>query len=343
MMSVKSLVLPGWWRSLFVTTLFCLFISTMTLSVWGGGYYIHVAISFGFGYSALFFSWLIDRWFPAVPRMMEVALSLTACLAVGLLNARFWTSDFFAISDMVPVGLMGLLFSAMCYFYFLSKENQAIAERELETIKREKAEQERALLLSQLKQLQSQMEPHFLFNTLANISALMSHDVDKAKQMLEQLTALLRSTLNSSRQETTCVADEVALIEAYLSIQRIRLGDRLRFHIVVDDGLQQTELPPMLLQPLVENAIIHGIEPKRDGGSVTLTIARHEQCLNIEVKDTGVGLSHNSSHNSSHNGSGVGLSNLKQRLETLFAGQASLSVTEPPCGGTCVRLSWPLA
>ncbi|MDE1022927.1 histidine kinase, partial [Escherichia coli] len=87
---------------------------------------------------------------------------------------------------------------------------------ELESIKREKAEQERALLLSQLKQMQSQIEPHFLFNTLANISALMSQDVDKAKQMLDQLTALLRATLKISREEHTTIENEIALIEAYL-------------------------------------------------------------------------------------------------------------------------------
>ncbi|MCV5754173.1 histidine kinase, partial [Escherichia coli] len=86
------------------------------------------------------------------------------------------------------------------YFYFHSREKEAIAQRELESIKRENAEQERALLLSQLKQMQSQIEPHFLFNTLANISALMSQDVDKAKQMLDQLTALLRATLKNSRE-----------------------------------------------------------------------------------------------------------------------------------------------
>ncbi|MGR4989934.1 sensor histidine kinase [Vibrio rotiferianus] len=338
MCSAKSVVENGWLRSLLVTTVFCLFISAMTLSVWGGPYYVHVLVSFGFGYSAIFFSWLIDRLFPTIPRMIEVVCSLVACLLFGVINAQFWLGEYFGISDMIPVGLMGLLFSGMCYFYFYSREKEAVAQRELESIKREKAEQDRALLLSQLKQMQSQIEPHFLFNTLANISALMSQDVDKAKLMLEQLTALLRATLKSSREEHTTIDDETALIEAYLGIQQIRLGERLSYQIEVEEGLGRTELPPMMLQPLIENAIIHGIEPKREGGEVSLQIKREQQNLQIEVRDTGVGLN----HVSGHMGSGVGLSNLKQRIEALFLGKGEVSISESAQGGVCIRLSWPI-
>ncbi|MFN1581558.1 sensor histidine kinase [Vibrio rotiferianus] len=338
MCSAKSVVESGWLRSLLVTTVFCLFISAMTLSVWGGPYYVHVLVSFGFGYSAIFFSWLIDRLFPTIPRMIEVVCSLVACLLFGVINAQFWLGEYFGISDMIPVGLMGLLFSGMCYFYFYSREKEAVAQRELESIKREKAEQDRALLLSQLKQMQSQIEPHFLFNTLANISALMSQDVDKAKLMLEQLTALLRATLKSSREEHTTIDNETALIEAYLGIQQTRLGDRLSYKIEVEEGLGRTELPPMMLQPLIENAIIHGIEPKREGGEVSLQIKREQQNLQIEVRDTGVGLS----HVSGHMGSGVGLSNLKQRVEALFLGKGEVSISESAQGGVCIRLSWPI-
>ncbi|WP_182026099.1 sensor histidine kinase [Vibrio rotiferianus] len=338
MCSAKSVVESGWLRSLLVTTVFCLFISAMTLSVWGGPYYVHVLVSFGFGYSAIFFSWLIDRLFPTIPRMIEVVCSLVACLLFGVINAQFWLGEYFGISDMIPVGLMGLLFSGMCYFYFYSREKEAVAQRELESIKREKAEQDRALLLSQLKQMQSQIEPHFLFNTLANISALMSQDVDKAKLMLEQLTALLRATLKSSREEHTTIDNETALLEAYLGIQQTRLGDRLSYKIEVEEGLGRTELPPMMLQPLIENAIIHGIEPKREGGEVSLLIKREQQNLQIEVRDTGVGLN----HVSGHMGSGVGLSNLKQRVEALFLGKGEVSISESAQGGVCIRLSWPI-
>ncbi|MBM4901495.1 sensor histidine kinase [Vibrio parahaemolyticus] len=338
MCSAKSMVASGWQRSVVVTTLFCLFISGMTLSVWGGPYYVHVLVSFGFGYSALFFSWLIDKLFPTIPRMLEIALSLTACLLFGVINAQFWLGEYFGISGMLPVLLMGLLFSGMCYFYFHSREKEAIAQRELESIKRENAEQERALLLSQLKQMQSQIEPHFLFNTLANISALMSQDVDKAKQMLDQLTALLRATLKTSREEHTTVENEITLIDAYLGIQKIRLGERLSYTIEVQEGLGNTELPPMMLQPLVENAIIHGIEPKREGGEVQLLIKQEKQLLQIEVKDTGVGLSHVSNHSDS----GIGLSNLKQRMDALFAGKGQVSISESSEGGVSVRLSWPM-
>ncbi|WP_319534767.1 histidine kinase [uncultured Vibrio sp.] len=338
MFSGKSMDKGGWRRSVVETSLFCLFIAVMTLFVWGGPLYIHLLVSFGFGYSAIFFSWLIDKLFPTIPRVIEIAISLTACLLVGVINAQFWLGDYFGISGMLPIGLMGLLFSAMCFFYFHSREKQAIAQRELETIKLEKAEQERALLLSQLKQMQSQIEPHFLFNTLANISALMSQDVDKARKMLDQLTALLRATLKSSREQQTTIDNEAALIDAYLAIQQIRLGDRLCYSIEVEEELGQLELPPMMLQPLIENAIIHGIEPKREGGEVSLRIKCENRILAIEVRDTGVGLN----HASQHCGSGIGLSNLKQRVDALFAGKGKVLISELAEGGVSVRLSWPI-
>lgn len=338
MFSAKSMDKGGWLRSLVETSIFCLFIAVMTLFVWGGPLYIHLLVSFGFGYSAIFFSWLINKLFPTIPHMLEISLSLTACLLFGVMNAQFWLGSYFGISGMVPVGLMGLLFSAMCYFYFHSREKQAIAQRELESIKLERAEQERALLLSQLKQMQSQIEPHFLFNTLANISALISQDVDKAKQMLDQLTALLRATLKNSREQHTTIENEIVLIDAYLAIQQIRLGDRLRYSIEVEDGLARVEIPPMMLQPLVENAIIHGIEPKREGGEVVVQIKREQQLLQVDVRDTGVGLN----HVSHHCGSGIGLSNLKQRVDALFEGKGLVLIRESAAGGVSVRLSWPI-
>lgn len=338
MCSAKSMVASGWQRSVVVTTLFCLFISGMTLSVWGGPYYVHVLVSFGFGYSALFFSWLIDKLFPTIPRMLEIALSLTACLLFGVINAQFWLGEYFGISGMLPVLLMGLLFSGMCYFYFHSREKEAIAQRELESIKRENAEQERALLLSQLKQMQSQIEPHFLFNTLANISALMSQDVDKAKQMLDQLTALLRATLKSSREEHTTVENEIALIDAYLGIQKNSFRRAIKLHNRGARKVRKYRVASDDAATFGRERHYSRIEPKREGGEVQLLIKQEKQLLQIEVKDTGVGLS----HVSNHSGSGIGLSNLKQRMDALFAGKGQVSISESSEGGVSVRLSWPM-
>ncbi|NVC62584.1 sensor histidine kinase [Vibrio sp. 05-20-BW147] len=326
----------GWLKAFLVTTVFCLFVSVLTFSLWGGPYYVHLIISFGFGHSALFFSWLIERLLPMIPRNAEILLSLTACLLFGILNARFWVGDYFGITDMVPVGLMGLLFSGMCYFYFHSKEMQMIAAHDLEVMKREKAEQERALLMSQLKQLQSQIEPHFLFNTLANISALMRYDVPKAELMLTRLTELLRSTLKSSREETTSLSSELEVLEAYLSIQQIRLGERLAFHIDCEEGLKSRFIPPMLIQPLVENAITHGIEPKAAGGRVDVSVKQSDQSIVIQILDTGVGFGQGDTP-----GSGIGLNNIKQRLETIFADKASLSILEGQPSGVCAVIQIP--
>lgn len=204
--------------------------------------------------------------------------------------------------------------------------------------KRRQADQEKVVVLSQLKQLQSQIEPHFLFNTLATINVLIESDSEKAKLMLEKLTDLLRVTLKNSRTEQSTIAQEVDLLDAYLNIQKIRLGERLAFSIETHEISDLQVIPPFLIQPLVENALTHGIEPKAAGGQVNIRITQQAEQLKIEVSDSGAGLK----TPSANTGHGVGLSNIRQRIETLYGDKASLTITEQTEGGVVSTILLPL-
>lgn len=333
--------LTGGKRIFVLTTIFCLIIAVTTLVTWGGPFYIHVLTSLGFGYSALLSSYLLSVVLPRLNEQTTILLSLISAVGLGSINAWFWLENSFEIGvkGLLPTILLGIIFTGICYYYFHNRELKAQSDRALAQAKQKQAEQEKALILSQLRQMQSQIEPHFLFNTLANISALMEQDVTKARTMLEQLTELLRTTLAVSRQSHTTVGHEIRLIEAYLAIQKVRLDHRLTFTINIAPELQEITIPPMLIQPLVENAIKHGIEPQKRGGTITISIEKTtSQRLIITVQDDGIGLD----ASAQTKGSGVGLSNIKQRVHALYDNHAQMSIQQPEKGGFKVTIELPI-
>jgi sensor histidine kinase YesM len=163
---------------------------------------------------------------------------------------------------------------------------------------------------AQLKLLQGQIEPHFLFNTLANVQSLIDFDPERAKLMLERFTDYLRSSLGQLRGEQTTLAQEFAMLEAYLGLMQLRMGERLQTRLALPADLSGTQLPPLLLQPLVENAIHHGLEPKIEGGTVTVSALRADDQLVLEVSDDGQGLD----GPRRRSGNGVALDNIRARL-----------------------------
>ncbi|MCW8332366.1 sensor histidine kinase [Vibrio paucivorans] len=323
-------------KSLAWTSLFCTVIAFTTQTIWPSSLWEHLAISFGYGYSAVISAHLI-AWLKPNFSLREINIySLLVAMVLGSGNAYFWLNKyekFSHIGSMKPVVFLGFVFTVACFFYFYAHEQKLQAQKALEVAKRKQSEQEKALILSQLKQLQSQIEPHFLFNTLANINALISSEPKSAQMMLERLTDLLRGTLQSSRQKHTNLQGELDLVDAYLSIQKIRLGNRLNF--TIDNQVEHgVTLPPLILQPLVENALQHGIEPKEQGGQITIRAFVEEDDTVIEVLDTGVGLT----AGAQHTGHGIGLDNIRQRLLGLFGEFASLTIAEHVEGGVKATL-----
>jgi signal transduction histidine kinase len=197
-------------------------------------------------------------------------------------------------------------------------------------------ELEREVLTSRLSVLQAQIEPHFLYNTLANVQVLTRRDPEAAEQMLTHLIDYLRSAMPTMRGAGSTLGDEFDLARAYLSIMRIRMGERLRFTVDLPADLRSHAFPPTIVGTLIENSIKHGLEPSRTGGRIDLRAWREDGALVIEVADTGIGFSGSS-------GSGVGLANARERLAMLYGTQAELDLMlNERAGGVIARVRVPL-
>jgi len=196
----------------------------------------------------------------------------------------------------------------------------------------ERANVVRALKLAdnaRLRVLQSNLNPHFIFNALNGIATLIrERDVTAASAMVDALSVFLRSTLQRLNSPEIQVAEELQLIEQYLRIQRFRFGDRLQSSVVAAPDAFDALIPTLILQPLVENAVRHGILPREDGGSLWVSIRKDAQTLVISVEDDGPGLNH-----SLVNAVGVGLANSKDRLSALYGSSAQLTVGSRAEGG----------
>ena len=217
--------------------------------------------------------------------------------------------------------------------YFLSERIEQL-DAEVKQRRLNEVEGEKRQLEAHLKLLQAQIEPHFLFNTLANVSSLIDSDPALAKKLLERLNDWLRVALARARSEHATLDDELDMLENYLQILRIRFGERLSWNIEVSEADRLRPFPPMLLQPLVENAVRHGIEPKVGGGVIDIRADSSADALRIEVSDSGVGLI-------GDEGGGAGLANVRERLATLFGAAGKLVLENKAGGGVCALLELP--
>jgi LytS/YehU family sensor histidine kinase len=217
---------------------------------------------------------------------------------------------------------------------FFWRERSAVAEAAVAR-ERERAERiEREALSANLRALQAQIEPHFLFNTLANVTSLIDPDPAKAKRMLESFIRFLRASLKATRAESTTLAAEADLIAAYLDVLQIRMGSRLRYDVDVPQDLHAFTIPPMLLQPVVENSIRHGLEPKVEGGVVSVRARRTGAGVSVEIADSGVGFAPTTR-------GGMGLANVRDRLRLIYGERACLAISDAAQSGAIVTLTLP--
>lgn len=204
-----------------------------------------------------------------------------------------------------------------------------------------RAAMERQLVQAQLQVLQAQVEPHFLFNTLAAVDYLIETDPARASQMQKKLITYLRSALPQMRQESSTLGRELRLIRSYLDLIKMRIEERLEVEVEVADFLESAEFPPMMLQSLVENAIKHGIEPKPEGGKVSVSAKIQRGMLWVEVRDTGVGVVDTERLEAPTSGTGIGLQNIRERLAMLYPGKGRLTLISDDSSGTVVRIGVP--
>jgi signal transduction histidine kinase len=260
--------------------------------------------------------------------------------------AGFWIATRLLGRDILPrlgdprwiiaIAVTSLVISIVIAVIFFWREKSAQAEAALEREQRRVADIEREATVANLRALQAQIEPHFLFNTLANVTGLIDADPARAKHMLETFIRFLRASLAATRRSTTTLADEFALIGDFLEVLRVRMGDRLRVRLDLPAELSTIEIPPMLVQPLVENAIRHGLETKVEGGVIELSARRDGERLVLEVADTGTGFRDATS-------AGVGLANVRERLLLAHGAKARLTIRENAPQGTIVAIELPLA
>ena len=281
------------------------------------------------------------------PRVAFFAIVLAAVPVAqfggSMLAARMTGVGTFSLGELVAGSanrmlLFTLIMTSAAAFILHHRDCRIRAEAEA-AHERARAETEaRQALQAQLQLLQAQIEPHMLFNTLANLQGLISIDPERAQIMLDQLIVYLRASLSSSRAERTTLGREFSLMDAYLGLMAVRMGARLRYTLDLPETLREAAVPPMLLQPMVENAIMHGLEPKVQGGQVVVSAARDGDKLVLTVADDGLGLGAESAKASTH----LGVANTRARLAALFGAAATLTLDANTPAGAIARLVLPM-
>ena len=241
--------------------------------------------------------------------------------------------------DVVPSMLITVAASVTISFFFYSRGKAAYLQAHMAQAQRDATE-------ARLKLLEAQLEPHMMFNTLANLRVLIATDPPRAQAMLDHLIAYLRATLGASRSTLHPLTDEFARLADYLEIMAVRMGPRLAFTLDLPESLHNAAVPPLLLQPLVENAVRHGLEPQVGGGHIRVRASTLPSAsgtsLVLEVVDTGVGLAPPPTDHADGTASHFGLAQVRERLTTLYGTQGTLELIAVTAGGTSARVTFPL-
>ena len=332
-----------WASALMVVAVSTVIAAVLTLEGSSSSLLGHLLVSNTIGFS----TWgLIE----ALRRVSRERMALTAVLMIavpaGIVIGGKLSSVLFKQYDFVGAFFRdpahewrsisaGLLFAASASIFIVVFTNAVQSRVQLEVEQRRGAEAGRAQAVAELGLMQAQIEPHFLFNTLAHVQSAIDQDPALGKQILEHLIRYLRGTLNRTRSPRYALSDERDLVQSLLIIASIRLGPRLRGSVEIPAHLERASLPPLLLQPLVENAIKHGIEPTIDGGEILVQGEQSGEFLVLRVSDTGSGMTHAGPE-------GVGLANVRARLVSLYGDRGRLTLLSNQPRGVIAELRLPL-
>ena len=248
----------------------------------------------------------------------------------NVLKAAAGMNAVFILTYVSRALFYGGMATAVLYLFARERDDA----RALHETKLAKLALERDMIEARLQALQAQIEPHFLFNTLANIKELYATESARAKPLIHELATYLRAALPQMRDTGSTLARELSLARAYLSVLQVRMGQRLRVVIDVATDLQDASMPPVMLLTLVENAVKHGIGPRPQGGTIAIRAERTLERLRVAVSDDGVGFPKGF-------GSGIGLANIRARLSALYGDAGSLSVGANPGGGVIATIEMP--
>ena len=300
----------------------------LTAIQFGGGFIINFAVSQCIGLSICACIIIAHRFFADAGPILKAVL-VAAALIIGSISGSYLgsivsgmsPSTLFAKHSLLQLLFLGVIFGSIITYFFSSREQIAESKARIQEEKIKRLTSEKQVAEANLKLLQAQIEPHFLFNTLSNVLSLLDTNPPKGQSMLFDFIQYLRASISKIRQEKTTLKQEMAMIRAYLNIFKVRMGDRLHYKIDLPKHLEDILFPPMLIQPLVENAIKHGLEPKVDGGEISIIGVDKDGILRLEVIDTGIGFKEERE-------AGMGLSNIRERLLSLYGDKGRLILEE---------------
>jgi signal transduction histidine kinase len=248
-----------------------------------------------------------------------------------------WWRDPTRLEGFAVFTFLGMLLSPWMAVTALLNQIKEAAHKQALTFELERSEFERQAVNARLRLLQAQVEPHFLFNTLANVRELVVTGSPRASTVLDSLIAYLRAAVPRLNNPLATMGQELELVRAYLEVMYMRMPDRLQFTLCADEDAKQVTCPPMTLLTLVENAMRHGIDPAEDGGRIDVRVSvAGGRCVG-EVIDTGLGLA------SGSESLGTGLANLRERLQLAFNGDATVDLTSIKPHGTVATINFPAA
>ncbi len=323
--------------TVFVSLFIGFFLHTFILN---GSLYDHILLSLAMGLSIC--TCINLALFVVRPRRYwHLYIAVGAGLVCGILIVislfHFFSDNAYHLSSVWKALFLGITLTMPVSAFFIIKHKLSDTRFKLQKERIKALGNEKTALQSRLKLLQAQIEPHFLFNTLANIEGLQKKDGATARAMLNNLTCYLRTSLKKTRKTSITLKEELTTIRAYLEIFQIRMGKRLRYRIEADDSLHDVSVPPMLIQPLVENSILHGLKPKAEGGEIRVIAKRIRDGIQLEVSDSGIGLDLNKKQ-------GVGLSNVKERLALYYGGAATMvmEANQPAGLRIIIEIPWKL-
>jgi signal transduction histidine kinase len=335
-------VATGIYNSAFAVVLTLMFVGFNSKATWSQTFFETLLISncIGFSIHALFEVYFGFRgaWHSRLRRGAQTLLvgAIALCgvfvgytLAFGVLGRNFPALIARHPRAALALFLIGIV-GALIWFLIMDGQTRRLrAEADDLRAREAQAALKRQASEAELRALQAQIEPHFLFNTLAGVQALIDYEPAEAKRMLEAFIEYLRATLDASRRTEATLDDELQLMQRYLALMQVRMGARLSWRVEVAPELRAHRFSPLLMQPLVENAIKYGLEPKIEGGSITLGAQRTAGRVQVWVRDDGLGLN---APSSARKGAGMALKNVQARLQSLFGASARITLADAAPG-----------
>ena len=344
----RGLALMLSWRRVRFTLGFSLGLGLLLNLGWKSGLLSLLNRTVALGLIAMLVFGLFEQWPKRLPAWfarwvlqvlgVAIAMPLTTYVIYVLSTESgappFWMDED-RLGGFALLTVLGVLLAPWAALAALVRQKDALARHQQLAFDLERSELGRQALDARLHLLQAQVAPHFLFNTLANVQALVDAGSPQASAVLRSLIAYLRAAVPRLHEPATTLGQELQLVQAYLELMHMRIPDRLLFALHVDDTTRTLRCPPMTLLTLVENAVRHGIDPSEEGGRIDIHVQRRgDRCL-VRVSDTGVGLKQ------AGNGLGTGLSTLRERLQLSFGGDAQVRVSAQQPTGVCAELDFP--